>query len=469
MRVQLSKRIAGGIAPALTLIGCWLGWATGAEAGLPLANPPTPTSVAASERATRTSSWSGDKALFGLKIRAIEHIGLRRTITKVVARELLIAAGEPLARGKLVESVQRLRNLRIFRMVRAHISAQGDGVRVRFDYDEKWTLLPVFTAGRGGGRLFLIAGLTDINTLGRLIETGGTYTYFAGTDSYTVQISDPRLLDRRVHLGLLTQVGARNRYEYRRDGALQRVYSRHRKWFAAGLTDLRNPKRVAALTVDVVSDAFDKTLLSDAEAATSADFAAPMDNRHVLVGASYRWGRIDLDDYVEGGGYLKVGATASIPQLGTTDGYIGADVSAKLAVQLPYRQNIVLRANAGAKSASYPEFRYYVGGLRYARGFFEGRFAGAKMWSTNAEYRAPSVHHRLVVLQHVLFCDMAAAADRAADLGRFGVSFGTGGRLILPLIAQFVARLDFAWFVEPNRRFDPAHDWRVSFGSQQFF
>ena len=423
-------------------------------------------------RPKTTALITGDKALLGRKVVAIEHVGLDRTKPFVVRRELLFAAGETLRESVLRETVQRLRNLRIFRMVSAELKARDGGVVVVLAYDEKWTLLPVFTLGRGGARTYLAAGASDINTLGRLMELGAHYTYFAGTHSYSARFEQPRLFDERLHLSVYGELGNRNRYLYDRDGELEQVYSRHRRWGSVRLTDLRRPKRVWSAVIDVISDDFDTALLDgeEREANVASGAVPPPDHRHVLVGASYRHGRVDLDDYIESGGYLYGAVSASLPRLGTTDGYVAGKLIAKLALPLPLRQNVVLRAVVGAKSARRDEFMYYVGGLRYVRGFFEGRFAGRMMWAANAEYRVPSVHHRWVVLQHVLFCDMGDAGDTIGHFGRRpGISVGTGGRLLLPLVAGFVARMDIAWFIEPERRFSPARDWRLSFGSQQYF
>jgi len=460
---------------AITLAGP-LAFATNDKPGpaksKPVPSKPESASELDKKRPRVTPIWTGDKALFGKVVTAIRHTGLDNTVKKVVTRELLFGVGARLQQDKLVETVRRLRNLRVFRTVGAELIADGPGVKIVMSYDEKWTLLPIFSLGRGGARTFVTAGLIDIHAFGRLLELSARYSYFAGTHSYALLFTDPRLFDKRFLFSVYGQIGERNRWLYDTVGDLEGLYSRHRKYLRAAVSDQRNPERVWSLSLDAVDDTFDETLLTDEERQVNTDrgFSAPPNRRSLLINGTGRLGRINLDDYIQHGRYAVAVITAGLPLFDEGDAWFKAKLSGKLALPLRWRQNIVLRVIASAATDAVPEFQNYIGGLYYVRGFFEGRFRGRMMWAASAEYRIPSLHHRLAVLQHVLFVD---AGDAGNDLGHFarrpGISLGTGARLILPLVANFLARLDIAWFIEPQRDFDPSRDWRVSFGSQQYF
>lgn len=415
---------------------------------------------------------TGSDSLLGKVLVAVRYDGLHKTVRKVVDRELLIEVGTVLRRSALRETVIRLRNLGVFRIVTAHLAPSGPGVMVRLQFDEKWTLLPVFSWGRGGDRLFLAAGAQDTHVGGRLFDVQALYTLFAGTHSISARFDDPRLFDRRFHLSVFAEAANRNRYLYDDLGVLDGTYSRHRNRLSTTVWDRRNPLLVWSVNAQLIDDTYDESLL-DTELRglnQSSGFGPPAAQRFVALNAGVRIGRLDLDDYVVSGRYVSLNVGAGVGARDSSTSFIGASAQTHWAWALPYRQNVVVRARVAATTATAPEFQQYVGGLWYVRGFFEGRFSGPLMWVTNAEYRVPSIHTRLLVLQHVFFTDIG---DAGRDFGHFarrpGIAFGTGGRVILPMVANFVARLDIAWFVEPVRTFDAANDWRISFGSQQHF
>lgn len=424
------------------------------------------------ERTDRYALYRGDPALFGKVITGIRHEALHRTVPKVVGRELLIRVGEPLTRAALVETVQRLRNLGVFRVVTATLEASGPGVQVRLQYDEKWTLLPVFSFGGGGDRVFLSVGVQDIHLFHRLFRLSALYLYFSGTHSFSLQFDDPRLFDRRFHLSMYAAAQTRNRYVYSDIGTLRGMYSRYRDRVSATLWDRRDPQRVWSLNAQLLDDTYDVGLLTASERALNAahDFRIPVAQRFALFNATMTFGRLDIDDFVVSGKLAQFSAGAGLGLVATSEHFGRASVTTRAAWALPLRGNLVTRAQVAATTSDAPEFQQFVGGLYNVRGFFEGRFSGRYMWLANVEYRLPSVHSRWLVLQHVIFVDVGTAGN---DLNLFsrqpGIGLGVGGRLILPLIANFVARFDLTWFIEPNRNFDLERDWRPSFGSQQHF
>lgn len=407
----------------------------------------------------------------GRQVTAIALQGLERTQPVVVRRELLIGVGRPLSLEALDESVQRLNNLGIFRLVQARLHPDGpQGVRVVLEHDEKWTLLPIFTAGRGGGLLYLYVGATETNLLGRYIETGANYYYLGGTHSGAIWLEDPRLLHRRLSGRLQAGVDNRLRLLYGDDGHRRGAWSRRRLFVMGEVQADIDPRwlQVGGALV-VTHDTFGDFLLSPALKALNSErgLVFPDNRRDVIARATVRVGRINRTDYFMHG-------TALLGQLSLAPGWLGSEqpfVQGTLSgfgyLRFGATGNLAARVMLGAISEAVPERLFYVGGLQYRRGFVDSRFAGTHMWNANLEARMSSLHRRMVALQHVVFCDLGAVGGSGAELleasRRPPVSVGTGVRLMLPLIARFVARLDFAV------AFDDGAQWRVSFGSQQFF
>ena len=206
----------------LALVSCLVAAPTSAAAALPLAQSATATG-------RQDLDVHLDPALEGCQLREIEVGGLQRTVDKVVRRELVVRAGQPLRQPALRESVRRVRNLGVFRRVDAIVTGDRDACTLALRVDEKWTLLPIFSLGRGGGITFLTAGVQDIHLLGRLLQLEGYWQLFGGVRSGGIVFADPRLLDKRLSLQLSIGLSRRNRARFDAAGAPLAGWSRHRR------------------------------------------------------------------------------------------------------------------------------------------------------------------------------------------------------------------------------------------------
>ena len=103
----------------LALVSCLVAAPTSAAAALPLAQSATATG-------RQDLDVHLDPALEGCQLREIEVGGLQRTVDKVVRRELVVRAGQPLRQPALRESVRRVRNLGVFRRVDAIVTGDRD-------------------------------------------------------------------------------------------------------------------------------------------------------------------------------------------------------------------------------------------------------------------------------------------------------------------------------------------------------
>lgn len=402
------------------------------------------------------------------RVVSVEVVGLRRTERFVVDRELAFAVGQPVSQAAIDESVIRLRNLPIFRSVRATTESVGDGVRVIFTVDERWTLLPIFAFGRGGALLYGQLGAWESNVAGRLLYLGGQYTYFGGAHGAEVWAMDPRWLGRVLELSAGGGVTNRNRFVYAPDRTILRGYSRQRGRAWVQLRHFFSRTASLALSLDWLGDRFTERLLPDDVRATNAlvGFEPPPDQRMFVLHVAGRLGRLRRDDYLFEGGTLDVRYAASARAWGSDATWHRGFVEGVRFWRPSGTWQLVVRGTLGAISSPVVEHQLYVGGLLYRRGFRESEDIGTRMWNVNAEVRVSSVHGRLLALQHVVFFDQGRVATSAAGLvgGALPMGVGTGVRLIAPTIASFVARLDIAYGMGPR-----AEGFLVSFGSQQFF
>jgi hemolysin activation/secretion protein len=118
-----------------------------------------------------------------------------------------------------------------------------------------------------------------------------------------------------------------------------------------------------------------------------------------------------------------------------------------------------------ATSGQTDPYLFKAGGLREIRGFPDAFFQGQELWRWNVEYRWDFLQlHVLIpaVGQLAAFTDGGYVAKRAQSIAGLDC-VGAGARYIPIPFARAVARLDFAFGLEPRRTVD------ISFGGQQFF
>lgn len=418
--------------------------------------------------------------LRGCRLRRIELRGLARTKAHVVLRELVVAEGAALTQPALRESVRRLRNLGVFRRVDAEVVAlpapATSACALTLRFDEKWTLLPIFSLGRGGGINFLTVGVQDIHLLGRLLALEAFWQNFGGVNSAGLVFADPRLADRRIHLGVSVGLLRRNRGRYDPDlagaaspDAAIAGYSRHRWQVGVDVADLRRPERTWRASLWWLDDRFDTALLDADQAQAASALGVPARRRWLAAGLGGTLGRVDRDDYLERGAALDLALLAGLAPPGAARpagrGFVRGVLTGKVAT-LPHRRlNLVGRVVLAAIDHPVDEIGVYVGGLDGVRGLPDSRFHGTVAAVANAELRTSLLHGRWLALQNATFVDVGHAAADVGALFRPAVPFsiGTGLRLILPTIARFVARADVAWAPIEGR------GWLLSFGAQQAF
>src|SRR5262245_43909900 len=141
---------------------------------------------------------------FPVRVDAIRIVGLKRTSEGIVRRELGFKEGEEITKAQFDLAITRLWNMTIFAHVRGNVVTEGSKHIVILEIEDRWTLVPLFSFGSGGGAFFLRLGLTDNNLGGRFLEGYALYENFNGYHGGLGYARDPRLLDQRLEL--LTQV-----------------------------------------------------------------------------------------------------------------------------------------------------------------------------------------------------------------------------------------------------------------------
>lgn len=425
-----------------------------------------------------------------VRIEAILVKGLSRTKRYVIERELLFEEGSYTSDTQIEESMTRLRNMGLFREVTYRlitkpvkegesVDAKAGGIPrrvIELTFDERWTTLPAFKFGQGGGITQFIFGLYDINVLGRYWEIGGQYerlgyqeTFFdsgGAANSFVVWFRNPRFLDSFWRVGADLWSVKRIRTVYDGQGDIEGGFLLERLQLV-----LRAEQEVAwwfrvGGSLELMNDDFSFDFIPDARrAAQLQSFGKlPDEGKAFILRFGAKFGRVNQDDYNYDG-------TLFSTYVGHTDKLWGADFrftqlesSLRYYKKLPWRSNLALRAQVGLGNAKPIQHLFYIGGLDRVRGFVDSRFRGQNYWVANAEYRVAAFASRWFVLQPTAFVDFGSTANKTFDLLDVeAASAGVGLRIISPKIYRLVMRFDYAVpFINDGTA-------AFSFGAQQFF
>lgn len=397
----------------------------------------------------------------GQVIEEVRTEGLYRTDSDVVLRELTFEVPGPATPEDIEESLQRLRNLGIFRVVEHRIEGEDQNVLV-IRVDEKWTLLPIFSLQSGGRLNSLILGGFDANAFGRFLQVGGRYQRLGDTNSFVFWLYDPRFLGQRQFGGIDLWWANRIRTLYSEGGELEGGYLRLRQLARLFYEKELSDDLFVGGGLTFQRDTFSYDLITDEVRALQTGSGLPEDTLAVFASGSVRVGRMDIDNYlVEGTRFVQ---SLSLTMPGSSFSSIESGSQVTSFIRLPYRQNIGARFGLSFTSATELEQQFFIGGFDTIRGYLDSRFRGSSVWYSNLEYRISSLDYRWLALQHIAFVDAAGVSDRVRTLGNLsGASTGVGLRIMVPKIYSVVIRVDYAFPLIGETTSG------LSFGAQQFF
>jgi outer membrane protein assembly factor BamA len=397
----------------------------------------------------------------GLIIRSIQLKGLERTDEDAAKREVLLHEGAPFDPQLLSETLHRFLALRVFRLAEATLRRVPESptfVDVQILLDEKWTLIPGFKYGQGGGTTFLALGFFNINWFGRLVEAGANYESYSGKPGGILWYQDPRFLKQVSPLNLYANLAERSKpiETFSQQGERTESWFRRRSELNLQLTKEWNAN---TSFISGMGWHRDRMVRQD-------DPLHKTESANIFLGSlGIRLGRLMVDDYYVSGTRFESLADFSNRHWGSTTSFQRLTSTLLYNQRLFWLADLAYRGMFGFSDADSLAERYSLGGLGELRGFQDGEFAGRHFWLSNVEIRVPSIRYsRWLHVQHVIFVDAGKAAVAVQDFGKdVAVSLGSGVRVICPAVYRLVFRIDYAVAVTPfNRR-------GLSFGMQQFF
>lgn len=407
------------------------------------------------------------------KISKIQFTGNNKTAEDVLHSVISLHVGEEDNPKNIANAVQELKNTTVFRDVTATTKPndKGSGSVVTFNVVEKWTIIPYFQAGSGGGSSYLILGALDTNFLGRLYKA----TAQAGMINNKPAIGVGFENDYTGGTPLITSITAIYMQNYYKYYALNSADIAQYASFTSvqvnplALWRFNDDLQVGggflySATQDINSD------LTQGDKNTNTAHHAPDPNSFSTVAAQgvVKLGVINYDDLSQDGVLLQ-STTTSTGDLykNSQKDYSQFDNVVTAFFRLPRHSNsyFAARVASGHQTSDNLLRQYRVGGLSSVRGFIDGQFVGKDQLYANAEYRATVWQGNYVAVQPAVFFDYGTTGQTFGQMFDHlpATSVGAGLRVPLIRVNGIVLRLDYAVATSPFKASG------ASMGIAQFF
>ncbi|MES2615590.1 MAG: POTRA domain-containing protein [Bdellovibrionota bacterium] len=404
-------------------------------------------------------------------IQSIRVDGNTRTSIDIIANKIMLKEGASFSKDLFDETLQNLKNLQVFSKITIFIYENKEKkLDLKIEIVEKWTMIPYFVVGSGGGTAYYAFGLYDTNFLGRMYTFNFTYgckNYNCSTASF---FRNPSLLGQKINF-VITPALYHNvyyLYDRRRDniGAFANIQT---LLISYADFEINKGLSIGGGVVYQKNDITAKGLKSsDLENNERRHFNSPNSTTSTAFEGRLTLGQIDYDGIVVNGvNYVSVIDSTLQANINPENNYTASNNTVLFYHVLPFFRDsyFAFRGNGSVTSSQAISQYYYLGGLDKIRGFYDGEFAGKYAWFTNSEFRIPSYIGNTIALQHVLFSDSGAAANSFAGAftSHTAVNVGTGIRILFLEINKIALRADFAYTLSPFQTYG------VSLGLLQFF
>ncbi|WGL59434.1 POTRA domain-containing protein [Pigmentibacter sp. JX0631] len=417
------------------------------------------------------------KVAEGMIIADLDFQGNFRTSDDVIENNLELEENEAFTSEKLRVSMQNLKNLQVFSKIDVTLYLDDKNrLIVRFEIEEKWTLLPYFLAGSGGGTSYLVLGLYETNFIGRLYTFNFTYGCKNNNCSTFVYFRNPSVLGSAFNIVSYLTKEHNVFHVYNHDRDILGTFSNQRDMINL-FTDLKiTPSFFIGLGFLYLNNYISEEGIaaSDSENNKNRKYNVPASTSSLALETRLTLGKINYDGLKSDGlSYVTIIDSTLQGYPSKEDNYTSVNSTLLYyksnfdfgIIPLPKYTVFAMRSNISATSSDVTSQQFFVGGLDKLRGFYDGEFSGKYSWFSNFELRVPSLVTEYIALQHAFFSDVGYAADTFPGIfNKFtGVSVGTGIRILPLKINRVALRFDYAYTLNPFNTFG------FNFGLLQFF
>lgn len=386
-------------------------------------------------------------------IKKIEFVGSDSIPKQTLLDIIELEAGDLFNKEKLNNDIQNLKNTTIFSKVTATVTQNlqtKNAVDITFNLQKKWTFIPYFIFGTGGGTSYYSIGLFDSNFLNQIYTFNINYRIENSESNYSLSFTDNYSFHNKYITGInanyinkkITYYKDTQKYGYYSfEEHLLNIYSLYKFNpyfnFGGGFIYREAIKINEQLTND------------EKNTNNSNKIISPTDFSDYGVQTRLQFGKMNYNSLTQEGITIN----------NTTNSYIDDNSNDENLLilgftEIPFIDDSYVGTRIGFQytDSDNPVNEFYLGGLDKLRGFNYTQFTGKNTYYQNTEVRLTLIKGDYIAFQIVPFFDYGNASQNLNELfNNFASSYGVGIRIPLVKINKITFRLDYATTITPFR------------------
>ena len=143
------------------------------------------------------------------KIKEIEFKGNENTSIETLKSITQLKSGEEYNKSKIDNAIQNIKNTTVFTNVTAEIievKENKNEIKIVFNMEKKWTIIPYLIAGSGGGTSYYSVGVFDTNLFNELYIANFNIKVENNKPNLSLSLLDNYAFDNNVIMGIISNV-----------------------------------------------------------------------------------------------------------------------------------------------------------------------------------------------------------------------------------------------------------------------
>jgi outer membrane protein insertion porin family len=398
-----------------------------------------------------------------INIVEIKFAGLEKTQESYLHNFIESKEDSLLDSATVINDVQRLHNLQLFKDVSYSIKDSPEGKIIEFNTSELFTLLPILNFGGVTDNFWFQIGAMDYNWLGNGYTLGGYYRYY-DRHSFSVYIKAPYLFDN--HWGLTTDLARFSTIEpaYFPEGVAD--YNVDHWNFISSFIYNFNLNNSIEFGGGYLYERYDKNEIQSGQFAPGPDFR----DYHKILAKFLLHSKYINYNYQYLKGFSNELNLENVTTAGDYDLFWKILNISKLFIRPNSAGNLAFRLRLGiSTNKDSPFVPFVLDNYINVRGSGNRVSRGTAEITLNSEYRHTVWESYWGAVQGVAFMDMSAwrpAAGKFSQMfeDKYYVTFGgLGIRFYFKKFNNFIFRLDYGKSVTGNKGSG------IVFGAGQYF
>ena len=408
-------------------------------------------------------------------IKSIEFQGNEGTSEEILNSITELSVGDEYSSSKIEHAVQNLKNTTVFSQVQVEQNQDiknPSEINIIFKMEKKWTIIPYFIFGSGGGSTYYSVGLFDSNLFNQLYTTNLNFKLENEKQNFSLSIIDNYAFNNKAILGITSNLTNKKEIFFNSDGN-EFGFMTYKgvvlnPYLLLKITDLFNLG--GGIIYHEISEVNNSLTSDELNTNKQNNLNNPNSFTSVSIQTRFNLGKINHDDITQKGILISsvTDSTAGINITNSSSKDYAQSTNTMLGFYPIYflkNSYIATRLGLSITDSDNPINQYYIGGLDKLRGFNYSQFYGKTALYFNFEFRYTAWEGNYVALQIVPFFD---AANTGNDLNQIfsqksASSYGIGLRVPLKRVNRIAARIDYATTITPFIKNG------ISFGLIQFF